>query len=117
MLGHILTIDNLIQRGHILVNWCCLCCANADADAESVNHLLIHCPVASRLWMLIVVTFGLDWVQSGSMFTVLQSWAEGRVGRRRCKTWMLAPHCLLWLIWLERNRQAFKAVAHSFSWL
>ncbi|GMP48204.1 hypothetical protein CsSME_00015640 [Camellia sinensis var. sinensis] len=58
MLGCILTMDNLIRRGHILINWCCLCCG----DAESVDHLLVHYLVTSRLWMLVVETFGLVWL-------------------------------------------------------
>ncbi|KAF5952789.1 hypothetical protein HYC85_010733 [Camellia sinensis] len=62
LLGHILTLDNLIRRGHILVNWCCMCCG----DAESVAHLLLHCPVTYCLWMLVVATFGLAWVQPGT---------------------------------------------------
>lgn len=55
MLGRILALDNLIRCDHILVNWFCLYCG----DAESVDHLLVHCPVASRLWMIVVATFGL----------------------------------------------------------
>ncbi|XP_028061851.1 uncharacterized protein LOC114265286 [Camellia sinensis] len=94
-LGRILTIDNLIRRGHILVNWCCLC----GQAAESVDHLLIHCSVSSCLWMLVVAMFGLVWVQLGSLFAVLQSWVGRRVGKRRQKAWILALHCLLWLIW------------------
>lgn len=81
MLGRILTLDNLICHGHIVVNWCCLCCG----DAELVDHLLVHCPVASRLWMLLVATFGLVWVQPHSVKAVLQSWAGGRVRRRHQK--------------------------------
>ncbi|XP_028069530.1 uncharacterized protein LOC114272060 [Camellia sinensis] len=112
-LGRILTIDNLICRGHILVNWCCLC----GRPAESVDHLLIHCSVSSRLWMLVVAIFEMVWVQSSSVFAILKSWVGGRVGRRRRKAWILALHCLLWLIWLERNRQVFHGVAHSIPWL
>lgn len=44
-LNRILTIDNLIRRRHVLVNWCCMCCR----DAETVDHLLVHCPVVSQL--------------------------------------------------------------------
>ena len=49
----ILTLDNLILRGRILVNWCCMCHRNE----ETVDHLLLHCPIAhsvglyvSNLW-------------------------------------------------------------------
>ena len=38
-LGKILTLDNLTKRGFSLVNWCCMCRSNA----ETVDHLLIHC--------------------------------------------------------------------------
>ncbi|XP_028127279.1 uncharacterized protein LOC114323799 [Camellia sinensis] len=112
-LGRILTIDNLIRRGHILVNWCCLC----GQVAESIDHLFIHCSVSSRLWMLVVAIFAMVWVQPGSLFVVLQSWVGGSVGKRRRKAWILALRYLLWLIWLERNRRVFHGVAHSITWL
>lgn len=47
----------------------------------------------------------------------MHSWAGGRVGRRHRKAWLLASHCLIWMIWLERNRRVFQGVAHSISWL
>ncbi|XP_028058403.1 uncharacterized protein LOC114262245 [Camellia sinensis] len=113
VLGRILTIDNLSRRGHILVNWCCMCCG----AAESVDHLLICCPVASRIWMSIVALFGLDWVQPGTVRAVLQSWVGGRVGKRRRKAWNLAGHCLMWLMWLERNRRVFLEELRLAVWL
>ena len=36
-----LTLDNLMRRGCPLANCCCLCCSNA----ESVDHLLLFCPI------------------------------------------------------------------------
>ena len=32
------------------------------------------------------------------------------MGRRRRKAWFFAPHCLMWNIWLERNRRTFRDV-------
>ena len=40
--GQILTLDNLRLRGRILMNRCCMCHCNE----ETVDHLLLHCPVA-----------------------------------------------------------------------
>ena len=37
-------------RGRPLVNWCCMCCC----DGESVDHLLLHCPVTHTLWTLML---------------------------------------------------------------
>ena len=39
--GRILTLDNLMLRGRPLATWCCMCCC----DGESVDHLLLHCPI------------------------------------------------------------------------
>ena len=45
--GQILTLDNLMLCGRPLANRCCLCCCNV----ESVDHLLLYCPIAHSLWM------------------------------------------------------------------
>ena len=45
--GQILTLDNLMVRGRILVNRCCMCHRNE----ETVDHLLLHCPIAHSLWV------------------------------------------------------------------
>ncbi|GMP71099.1 hypothetical protein CsSME_00029647 [Camellia sinensis var. sinensis] len=113
ILGRILTIDNLIRRQHVLVDWCCMCCR----DAKTVDHLLLHCSIASRLWGFIVALFGLVWVQSASVLGVLQSWGGARVGKRHWKAWVFSSHCLLWLVWSERNRRVFQDKCHSVSWL
>ena len=75
-LNRILTIDNLVKRQWILVNRCCLCCL----DAESVDHPLLHCPVASQLWFLVFSIFGVTWVQPGTMSLALWSWQGGEDG-------------------------------------
>lgn len=67
--SQILTLDNLMYRGHVLANWCCLYCQ----DAESVPHLLLHCPMTSPLWGLIFGVFNLVWVQQGMVREVLAS--------------------------------------------
>ena len=40
-------LDNLMLRGLPLANRCYMCCRSA----ESVDHLLLHCPVAYSLWV------------------------------------------------------------------
>uniref|UniRef100_A0A7N2LQE6 Uncharacterized protein n=1 Tax=Quercus lobata TaxID=97700 RepID=A0A7N2LQE6_QUELO len=68
--GRILTLDNLMLRGRSLATWCCMCCC----DGESVDHLLLHCPVTHSLWTFMFQAFG----------------------------------CLMWIVWLERNRRSFE---------
>ncbi|GMP82511.1 hypothetical protein CsSME_00036777 [Camellia sinensis var. sinensis] len=48
-----------------------------------------------------------DVTEKRTVRAVLQSWASGRVGKRRRKAWKMAGYCLMWLVWLECNRQVF----------
>jgi hypothetical protein len=34
------------------------------ADGKSVNHLLLHCPYAKKLWDMVFAMFGVQWVMS-----------------------------------------------------
>ena len=51
----------------LLANRCCLCCNNA----ESVDHLLLFCPMARSLWMYMIRLFGIEWVMTGSVVNLL----------------------------------------------
>ena len=53
-----LTIDNLRKRNHVIVNGCPLCLR----DEKSVNHLLIHCPFAYSVWIVLINLFDVNWV-------------------------------------------------------
>ena len=67
----ILTLDNLILWGHTLVNQCCMCCCNE----ETVDHLLLHCPVAHSLWVYMYQIFGIQWVIPGSVESLVYCWS------------------------------------------
>lgn len=77
-LGQNLVLDSLIRRGPVLVNRA-MCCA----DAESVDHLFLHCSVASRLWGFVCLLFGIAWVQSKGVLDLLWVWRGVWLGRRR----------------------------------
>ena len=51
----ILTLDNLMLRSRPLTTWCCMCCC----DGESIDHLLLHCPVTHSLWTFMLQAFGI----------------------------------------------------------
>jgi hypothetical protein len=57
-LKKILTHDNLRKRNIVVVEWYCMCKKNK----ESVDHLLIHCEVATYLWHYVFTLFGMEWV-------------------------------------------------------
>ena len=66
----ILTGDNLRGRGFDFVDWCIMCHCNG----EMVDHLLLHCGKAYRLWSLVFRSFGISWVLPRSVADTLLGW-------------------------------------------
>jgi hypothetical protein len=78
-----------------------------------MDHLLLHCEVTRDLWSYIFSLFGIEWVMSRTVLELLISWGV-LVGYGCAKeAWWLAPLCLLWCIWQERNAQLFEDVETS----
>jgi hypothetical protein len=69
-LGKILIVDNLRKRHIIIVDKCFLC----KRDGESVNHLLLHCDVASTMWNNIFTRFGMSWVMPSRVIDLFACW-------------------------------------------
>ena len=76
--GQILTLDNFMLRGRILTNRCC--------NEESVDLLLISCPVAHSLWMYMLWLFGIDWVMPGSVADLFFCWYHW-LGKHNSNIW------------------------------
>ena len=77
-LGNILTVENLEnlrKRNIILVSWCCMC----KRDEETVDHLMLHCPLGRELWGLIFKLFGVEWVMLRKVVKLLACW-QGSFG-------------------------------------
>lgn len=67
--GRILTIDNL-WRGMCIADWCFLC----KNDGESVEHVLLHYPLARGLWVHLLSILNFLWVMPDIVSDVLWSW-------------------------------------------
>ena len=102
--GKMLTLDQIKKQGRALANRCFLC----GKDEETIDHLLLHCPVARLLWDLLLAIFGVYWVCPKSVSETLISWCGTCVGKRLKKAWMTAPLTLFWTIWCERNNIVFE---------
>ena len=71
VLGKILTIDNLRRRQVVVVDWCCMCKRNGESD----DHILLHDPVAWKLWNMVCSLFGVHWVMPSGVVELLASWS------------------------------------------
>ncbi|RVW39006.1 putative ribonuclease H protein [Vitis vinifera] len=98
--GKVLTQEQLQRRGFSLANRCFLCLS----EEETVDHLLLHCIKTRVLWNLLFSLFGISWTLSCSVKSTLLGWTGGFVGKRRKKAWQMAPLCIFWTVWKERNR-------------
>ena len=82
-------------RGRPLATWCCMCCC----DGESVDYLLLHCHVTHSLW------YSLGYARISGEFVILLA---SVAWKRNSDIWNLVPRCLMWIVWLERNRRSFE---------
>ena len=85
------------------VDWCIMCRSNG----ETVDHLLLHCGKVYRLWSLVFRSFGFFWVLPRSVADALFGWWNWP-GKHLSSIWNLAPLCLMWCLWRERNRRTFE---------
>ena len=99
-----LTLDRLKKRGIPLVNRCFLC----KDDEETIDHLLIHCSRAKMLWNFFLVITDYNWVFPLTVCQFLLAWQSASVGKKRKRVWLVAPLCLFWTLWNERNRTTFE---------
>ena len=77
-------------------------------NGESVDHLFLHCPVATDLWSMAFGLFGVSLLMPQSVVGLLACW-QGRFGHHRNGyKWLIVPHCLLWFLWRERNKRCFE---------
>lgn len=104
-LGNIQTVDNLRNRGMIVLDWCYIC----RKGAELVNHLLLHCEMAKVLWDGMFRRVGLNWVMPKAVVDLLACWTNFQM--HTCSevaaAWKMMPLCIMWCIWLERNERCF----------
>ena len=88
----ILTGDNLRGRGMDFFD-CIMCRRNG----ETVDHLLLHCDKAYRLWSLVFRSFGISWVLPRLVADTLFGWWNWP-GKHSSSIWNLGLLCLMWCL-------------------
>ena len=83
------------------------------SSGETVNHLLLHCPIAWELWSMVLILFGTIWVMPWGVVDLLSCWHGPRSKSEAGKIWKMTPHCLMWWLWQERNDRTFNGVEKS----
>ncbi|CAN1266289.1 Putative ribonuclease H protein At1g65750 [Linum perenne] len=102
--NRIATTDNLQRRGLALPNRCSLC----EKDAESVDHIFIHCHFASQVWYRLSSTLSLNGPLPSSFKGLLLMWKDMNCVSRFSEARKILLHGYIWYIWLERNERIFR---------
>ena len=63
--------------------------------------------VTHSLWTFMLQAFGIHWVMPRLMVGLLSCWHQW-LGKHYLDIWNLVPRCLMWIVWLERNRRSFE---------
>ena len=87
-----------------MVDWCSMC----KRSGESIDHLLLHCDMARTLWSVLFSIFDVKWVMNGRVIDLFACWKGQRGNKLVIEVWRMAPLCLMWTIWRERNAQCFE---------
>jgi hypothetical protein len=75
---------------------------------ESIDHLFLHCMVATGLWRMMLQMFGVEWVMSQPVKDMLGSWRGQKGNRTLIPIWRMAQLCLMWCVWREHNTRCFE---------
>jgi hypothetical protein len=59
--------------------------------------------VGRTLWSVLFTLFGVKWVMNGRVIDLMACWKGQRGNKMVMEVWRMAPLCLMWTIWKERN--------------
>ena len=63
------------------------------------EHLLLHCPIASELWSMLLGLFGGSWVMPRCVSDLLACWIGKFARHGNIEFWRVVPHCLMRCLW------------------
>lgn len=105
LMGKINTRSKLAALGIIQSN--CNICPLCMIEAESPEHLLLHCSVASQIWLWWIELWQISWVFPFSLKDAFSQWCWPKKSPFFKKVWSAVFFIILWTLWKERNQRIF----------
>lgn len=71
-------------------------CVLCNSTAESVNHLFLHCEVASEVWKNLMRWLGFNFITPSNLFRHWDCWNGEACNKHICKWFWLIWHASIW---------------------
>ncbi|XP_028094911.1 uncharacterized protein LOC114294912 [Camellia sinensis] len=75
---------------------------------ETLDHVLLFCPLTWECWSLMVRWWDLVWDILGSVRGLLHWWSGGKFKPKESRIWQVIPSVVFWYVWKLRNDCKFK---------
>lgn len=72
---------------------------------EKVPHLLLHCPVASKIWNKFLGMISTQWVMPANVSESLLQWNAYCIRKQLKTIWAAIPHAVFWATWKDCNHK------------
>ncbi|KAL7229688.1 hypothetical protein ACSBR2_008238 [Camellia fascicularis] len=102
--------SDFLQRIGVISEDTSTLCVLCNCEGESLNHVMLWCPVVWRLWSNIFKWWGFQGVMPGSIKGLLCLWDGFKF---KNFYWILGksiPSALMWSLWKTRNDCVFNGV-------
>nr|KAJ0200013.1 hypothetical protein LSAT_V11C600315130 [Lactuca sativa] len=99
------TATALLKRGVLIGTSICSYCESEDED---VNHVILRCPMAAKVWEWVFIWCGLPGTKFGSIGELVQFLSQWGTCPNKRKNLINICYGTAWLIWKARCDRVFK---------
>ena len=97
----------MLARRNNLAPWSSLIYVMCQEFEEDLNHLLLNCQFAWKVWCVVIKWWGLVWVTPESLREHAIWWWSLKFRKLEKQLWESLFISILWHIWKARNETAF----------
>lgn len=71
-------------------------CVFCKAEMETINHVMLLCPLVWRIWSDLVNWWEVKWATPSSVNVLLQWWSGMKFRKNELEIWKVVPLAMFW---------------------